>query len=137
MRMIHNLLFYIYLCAMAFSFFKSKEEIQWIPLTSMEQLDTIQATSIQKPQIIFKHSTTCSISRMAYNRMVEGLDQILPLGDIYYLDLLANRAISNEIANKWEVVHESPQILIIKNGHSVYDTSHNMISPSDIKNHLS
>jgi bacillithiol system protein YtxJ len=121
---------------MSFSFFKAKTEVNWIPLTNMEQLESIQTASNNRPQIIFKHSTTCSISRMAYNRMVEGLEQILPLADVYYLDLLANRAISNEIANKWEVVHESPQILVIKNGISVYDTSHNMISTGDIKNHL-
>ena len=114
----------------------NKKEINWINLTGMDQLNEIEKASLNKPQLIFKHSTTCSISRMARGRMEEGLYELEKICDVYYLDLLSYRSISNAVADKWKVQHESPQILIIKNGESVYDASHNMISINDIKENL-
>jgi bacillithiol system protein YtxJ len=121
---------------MAFSLFKNKTTHHWAPLTSMEQLDQVQAASFTKPQLIFKHSTTCSISKMVYGRMESGTEKLEDKVDISYLDLLSYRAISNAIAGKWNVEHESPQILLIKNGEAVYHASHNMIMVDEIKNYL-
>ncbi len=56
--------------------------------------------------------------------------------DAYFLDLLNFRAISNEIANKFEVVHQSPQLLLIKNGNSVYNVSHDSIDAQELKNKI-
>jgi len=127
-----------YLCGMGiFSFSKDKKDLVWKILSASRQLNDIEKESFNKTQIIFKHSTTCSISRMAKNRMESRLQELEKNADVYYLDLLAYRGISNEVAEKWNVLHESPQILIIKNGVSVYDSSHNMITISDINNHLS
>lgn len=96
--------------------------MNWIQLNSIEQLDLIQEASYKKPQLIFKHSTTCSISKMAYSRFerAEAPNTI----DFYYLDLLKFRAISNAIAEKFKVHHESPQVVLIKNGECTYDESH-------------
>jgi bacillithiol system protein YtxJ len=96
--------------------------MNWHNLTTIEQLDLIQKASFSKPQVIFKHSTTCSISNMAFSRFerAEAPDRI----DFYYLDLLNFRAISKEIAEKFQVHHESPQVLLIKNGECTYDESH-------------
>lgn len=109
--------------------------INWIQLTDLSQLNEIQEFSSQKPVIIFKHSTTCSISRMAlknFEREYDLNDKI----DAYFLDLLNFRAISNEIANKFEVVHQSPQLLLIKNGNSVYNVSHDSIDAQELKNKI-
>ncbi len=106
--------------------------INWIQLTDLGQLNEIQELSNQKPVIIFKHSTTCSISRMAlknFEREFDLQDKI----ELYFLDLLNFRAISNEIASKFEVVHQSPQLLLIKNGKSVYDVSHDSIDAELLK----
>ena len=96
--------------------------MNWIPLTDLNQLETIKDLSFTTPQVILKHSTTCSISKMALARMErsEAPDSI----QFYYLDLLNYRPISNAIAEKFNVYHESPQILLIKNGECVYDESH-------------
>ena len=96
--------------------------MNWIPLTTIDQLDQIAAASFTKPQAIFKHSTTCSISKMALSRFEreEAPDAI----DFYYLDLLNFRNISNAIAEKFQVNHESPQVILIKNEACVYDESH-------------
>ena len=96
--------------------------MDWISLTSSAQLAEIKEKSKNKPQLIFKHSTTCSISNMAFARFERSAapDTI----DFYYLDLLNFRAISNSIAEKFKVHHESPQVILLKNGACTYDESH-------------
>ena len=96
--------------------------MNWQNLTTLAQLDLIREASFTKPQLIFKHSTTCSISKMAFSRFerAEAPDNI----DFYYLDLLNYRSISNEIATQFQVHHESPQVLLIKNGTCTYEESH-------------
>ena len=96
--------------------------MNWIQLTSLDQLETIKTNSINKPQVIFKHSTTCSISQMAFSRFERA--EVPDTIDFYYLDLLNFRPISNAIAEIFQVHHESPQVLLIKNGECTYDESH-------------
>jgi bacillithiol system protein YtxJ len=104
--------------------------MNWINLTNEEQLHQIKANSNQKPQVIFKHSTRCSISSVAKNRLERSSqpDEI----DFYFLDLIKFRAISNKISEDFKVYHESPQILVIKNGECIYDESHSGIDMQEI-----
>jgi bacillithiol system protein YtxJ len=104
--------------------------MNWKELKDESELETIKKLSNNKPQVIFKHSTRCSISSMAKNRLERSVvtDEI----DFNYLDLIAHRDISNKIANDFNVQHASPQILIIKNGECVYDESHNAINMNEI-----
>jgi bacillithiol system protein YtxJ len=104
--------------------------MNWKLLTSTEQLAQIKADSNTKPQIIFKHSTRCSISTVAYNRLEKSA---VPDGvDFYYLDLLAHRQVSNAVADVFQVHHESPQVLLIKNGVCIYDESHMAITMDEL-----
>lgn len=104
--------------------------MNWIPLTSESQLEQISEQSKNKPQVIFKHSTTCSISGMALGRMERSE---APEGiDFYLLDLKQYRNISHQIADKFQVHHESPQVLLIKQGECVYDESHYGISMDEL-----
>ena len=96
--------------------------MNWIPLTSAEQLKEIELKSETVPQVIFKHSTRCSTSSMVLNRIERS--EIPNDVDFYFLDLIQYRAISNEVAELFDVYHESPQILLIKNGRCIYDESH-------------
>lgn len=98
----------------------------WINLEDLGQLNEIITTSEEKPVVIFKHSTRCSVSRMAFKQF-ENEFNLQDKMDAYYLDLIENRAISNEIASKFEVVHQSPQLLVIKNGKCIYNISHSDI----------
>jgi bacillithiol system protein YtxJ len=109
--------------------------INWIPLQFMGQLDEIVALSDQKPAVIFKHSTRCSISRFALKRFEREYD-LKDYVDAYFLDLLEHRDISNEIANRFNVFHQSPQLLLIKNGKSVYDVSHDAIDAGELKSKI-
>ncbi|AHJ99506.1 bacillithiol system redox-active protein YtxJ [Hymenobacter swuensis] len=106
----------------------------WQPLTQSEQLTDIVRESFEQPVIIFKHSTTCSISAAAKGKVERqwagaGLDN----AKIYYLDLLRFRPISQEIAQKFSVHHESPQLLLIQNGECTLDSSHMAIKLSEVK----
>ena len=104
--------------------------MNWIEITNEAQLIEVRDLSKTKPQLIFKHSTRCSISSMAKNRLEKGTapEDI----DFYYLDLIKHRSISQKIAEDFDVSHESPQILLIRNGECIYDDSHSGISMSDI-----
>ncbi len=100
----------------------------WIMLTDTNQLDGIVKASYDKPQIIFKDSTTCGISARARAGLQEDWTPIADLADLHYLDLLSYRSVSNEVAAFTGVQHQSPQIIIYHNGSVVADTSHHQIS---------
>lgn len=113
----------------------SNSKINWTPLTYMGQLDEMVAFSEQKPAVIFKHSTRCSISRFALKQFEKDFD-LEGKVDAYFLDLLEHRDISNEIASRFGVYHQSPQLLLIKDGKSVYDVSHDAIDAGELKGKL-
>ena len=110
-----------------------KNNVNWIPLTNLTQLNDIENMSNVKPIVIFKHSTRCSISRFALKQFEReyDLDETV---DAFFLDLIEHRDVSNEIASKFGVYHESPQLILIKNGKAVYDVSHSDISAEALKN---
>lgn len=112
---------------------QNKEEkiLPWIPLTSTDELDHIVDRSITKTQLIFKHSTRCGISRMVMNQFVATYNLDLN-ADLYYLDLLSYREVSNEVGYKFQVLHESPQLLVIKNGVVLAHASHGAINDIDL-----
>ena len=114
----------------------SSSTIKWNELTELQQLDTIVEESAEVPVLLFKHSTRCSISRMALKGFESEYDIEENDLKVYYLDLLANREISNEIANRFGVIHQSPQVLLIKNGEVVYHTSHSDIDVATVKENL-
>ena len=105
--------------------------MSWIQLNRLEQLDELRQKSKDKPQVIFKHSTRCSVSSLAKNRLER--KEFPKEADFYYLDLIANRNISLQIEEDFKVYHESPQVLIIKSGECIYDESHSGINMEEIK----
>lgn len=107
----------------------------WKNLTQESQIQVIIELSHEKPQLIFKHSTRCSISVMAKSRMDSewNLENVEP----WYLDLLSYRNVSNAVASELGVHHESPQAILLKDGAVVHDCSHNAISVREIRKHVS
>jgi bacillithiol system protein YtxJ len=107
--------------------------INWIPLESEPQLASLVEGSSEQLALIFKHSTRCNISSMAKSRLEKAWDFSTEEIKPYYLDLIENRQLSNTIAEKFDVFHESPQVLLIKNGECIYDASHLDISVAELK----
>jgi len=102
----------------------------WISLESLGQLDEIK--NQQGFSIIFKHSTRCSISMMVKKRFELDWDKLPEDLNIYFLDLIQNRELSNAIASNFMVPHESPQLLLIENGECVLDLSHGEVSVDEV-----
>lgn len=98
----------------------------WIKLNSQTLLNKLVADSKLSPQFIFKHSTRCSISAMALNRLQESSKKM----NIYIIDVINNRDISNEVERRFDVRHQSPQLLVVLDGNCKYDTSHMGVTPS-------
>jgi bacillithiol system protein YtxJ len=111
-------------------------KVNWILLTVLGQLNEISQLSNEKPVVIFKHSTRCSISRMALKQFENEYDLSDTEVTTYFLDLIAFRDISNEIASRFEVVHQSPQLLLLVGGKSVYDVSHSAIDADELKSKI-
>lgn len=112
---------------------QENENKKFFDLNKIDQLNEIDAISQTKPVVIFKHSTRCFISRSALKQFEKEFD--FPEGKIdwHLLDLLNYRDISNEIAHRYSVTHQSPQILVIRNGKAVFNESHDGISAEDLK----
>ena len=109
--------------------------IEWVNLTDENQLDFIKSESASQPQVIFKHSTRCSISSMAKGRLERS--PVPPEVKFYFLDLIRYRSLSNKVEQAFLVQHESPQVLVIKNGECIYDESHNGITMDEIEETVS
>ena len=105
---------------------------RWKKLESLSQLDDAIAQSHATPLIIFKHSTRCIISKMVLSQLEENLATIPAQANLLFLDLLNHRDISNAIAMQLGVHHESPQVVVIKNGQAVFHESHHSIDATTI-----
>ncbi len=111
---------------------QSDSKVGWRQLTDLGQLDEMVTESADKPVIIFKHSTRCGVSRMVLKQFENEFDlhdKITP----YFLDLLEHRNISNEIASRFGVFHQSPQLIVIKDGTVVYNDSHGSIDAGKLE----
>jgi len=116
---------------------KSGVKEEWKNLTDIQQLDQLVEDSNSKPVVIFKHSVRCGTSFMVKSHLEGDWDFASEDLDFYYLDLINNRNISNQIADRFDVIHQSPQLIVLKNGETVNDTSHHMISVNWIKQAIS
>ncbi|MGL5889375.1 MAG: bacillithiol system redox-active protein YtxJ [Bacteroidia bacterium] len=102
-------------------------------LVSLEQSSQLtDLVNLGRPVLIFKHSTRCSISSMAWDRLRRNWNETVKDIPVYYLDLLNYRAISAEIAERFNIPHESPQALLISNGQCVWNASHSAISVQEL-----
>jgi len=108
----------------------------WKILSSISDLDQAEKESHDKRVVLFKHSVTCGISARAKHRLESGYDIDPDKTPLYYLDLKSNRDISNEIADRFGIIHQSPQMIILENGRAIFDTSHHSVSLDELKQNL-
>ena len=108
---------------------------RWKQLVSETELQQCIQLSNENPQVIFKHSTRCIISKMALQQFEEQLDSIPANVNLLFLDLLNHRDVSNAIAAQLNVRHESPQVIVVKNGKAIFHESHHSISATELTRH--
>lgn len=111
---------------------REEKVLPWIPLNDLKQLDYIKKKSGIKTQVIFKHSTRCGISSMVQRQFISEYNFSEKELDLYYLDILSYRQISDEVGYKFQLIHQSPQLLVIKNGTLVANASHGQINQVDL-----
>ena len=123
---------------MAFSFFgsSSKSEIQagsfWEVLDSVAQLKQVIEASEESRQVIFKHSTRCIISRTVLKNFEADWDESKLKGNMYFLDLIQHRDVSNAIAELTGVEHQSPQLIVLEGRKAIMNRSHQAIEASEL-----
>lgn len=115
---------------------KEVKQLPWQELTSMEQLDSIAEESKVIPVAIFKHSTRCGISSLAMRQFEKAYDIEPDQMKLYYLDLIAFRDISDEVGIRFQVLHQSPQLIVVKNGVAVAHASHQGIQAGELRNFI-
>lgn len=108
----------------------------WLQLDSIDTLQKMKEQSFERPVVVFKHSTSCGVSSMAKHQLEVDWDIATEEAFFYYLDLWTYRNISNAVAEEFKVVHQSPQIIILKDGEVVFTTSHHAIHLAGLKNAL-
>ena len=110
--------------------------LSWTPLVSVEDIDTIKEISKNQSVLIFKHSTGCGISRMVIKQFESLFNEENKQLKVYYLDLLNFREVSSKLSEVFQVIHQSPQLLVIKNEISVYDESHYEITKVNLSKYI-
>ena len=115
---------------------KVEKSVPWFKLSSIEQIAEIEEESKSVPVVIFKHSTRCGISRMVLRQFENNYDIDSKQMKLYYLDLLSFRDVSDEIGYKFQVLHQSPQVIVVKNGNAVHHDSHHGIRAEQLVNFL-
>jgi bacillithiol system protein YtxJ len=120
------------------SMFKTQNEPLWpgITIQSKLNLEVLIADSFTRPQLIFKHSTRCSISRYVLSDFITHFTYSSDEFTAHYLDLLNYREISSQIAEQFVVTHQSPQLLVVKNGKVVANASHEGINDLELSTFL-
>ena len=98
--------------------------MNWRNLETPETLEDIKTLSNEKEVVIFKHSTRCFISKMVKSKFERKISNSETEAEFFYLDLIRYRNISNEIASTFEVTHQSPQVIVVKDGRAVANASH-------------
>ncbi|MFT6243983.1 MAG: bacillithiol system protein YtxJ [Salibacteraceae bacterium] len=123
-----------------FSRNKSKPDAEptkvWNQLSSIKQLNELVLSAQDKPVVIFKHSTRCGISSMAWNSFRNNWTSEDTLADVYVLDLLNHRDVSNEVAEVTGVYHQSPQAIVLKGTEVIYEATHSGIDARQIESIL-
>ena len=110
--------------------------LSWTPLISVEEINTIKEISKNQSILIFKHSTRCGISRMIIKQFESLFNEENKQLKVYYLDLLNFREVSSKLSEVFQVIHQSPQLLVIKNGISIYNESHYEITKVNLSKYV-
>lgn len=110
---------------------EAEKDSLWNTLEDTETVSGIRQASMRRPQLVFKHSTRCGISRMVWSQSRAAMERLSGSVDLHFLDLLAYRAVSDRVAREFGVNHESPQVLLISDGKVIAHASHSAIPTMD------
>lgn len=111
------------------------EKIPWVNITEEQDIEDLEKRSFEKPVVIFKYSTRCGISRITLRKFETDLPENLDVA-YYFMDLVKYRSLSNEIADRLKVRHESPQLIVLKDGKVIHHSSHQDINAKQLSDYI-
>ena len=114
---------------------KPEETLNWSSITSVEMLVDVYSNSESKPNLFFKHSTRCSISSMALNGFERNWNKEVEC-NLYFIDLIAHRDVSQKLAELSGVIHQSPQAIVVSANKIIYSATHSGIDAADIESRI-
>ncbi|MCU0328857.1 MAG: bacillithiol system redox-active protein YtxJ [Chitinophagales bacterium] len=96
-------------------------------ISSIEALEQKLLDSHERPVLFFKHSTICPVSTYAHKEIINHLEALETEMDVVKIEVIEARPVSNALAERTQVTHQSPQAILVRNGLSIYDESHYQI----------
>ncbi|HEX5731319.1 MAG TPA: bacillithiol system redox-active protein YtxJ [Blastocatellia bacterium] len=102
-------------------------------IRQIKELEKALADSSRRPVLLFKHSLTCPISLRAYNELISYLEKADPEVSYNLITVQSARPISNEIASRLGVRHETPQAILVRDGRQIWNASHFAITSSSLR----
>ena len=115
----------------------TKTAEEWNILDTKSAVDEAVRKSENKPQMIYKHSGRCSVCVFAKSNLERNIEEISEAADVNFVDVIASREVSNYIAEKLDVRHESPQAILLKHGEVIWHNSHGSVKSAGILEALS
>jgi len=106
---------------------------QWREISASSELKGIDEASYEKIQFIYKHSSRCATSYFALRNLQDLSEEIRKVADLYIVDVIGQRSLSNEISSHYDVRHESPQVILIREGRVGWNGSHGEVRSDVIK----
>jgi len=108
--------------------------MEWYKITDSGDIDQVVNDSFAQPVLVYKHSPICGLSSNALQKLEKGWNaleakKLKP----YFVDVVAQRPLSQGIAQRFKIMHQSPQVLLIRDGICVYDIAHFEISVKDLE----
>lgn len=114
-----------------FGFSQRRAALNWNKLEDIQQLEELLSAKDDATRVFFKHSTRCSISAMVLSSFESGWEGSAE--NLYFVDLLRFREVSNALAERTGIIHQSPQVLVLRNGEVLHHASHSGIDASRIQ----
>ena len=108
----------------------------FLPLTDLPALEAALACSQAGPILIFKHSATCGISAQAHHELTEWQARHTPRATMYKIDVRGHREVSNAVADRFRIRHESPQIVLVEDGAVRWHRSHWHVNGREVQQAL-
>jgi len=111
---------------------KARKLESWNTISEKEKLNILLNRSEEYPQLIYKHSTRCSVSYVAKQELDQHKETLSDHADLHLINVIEQRDLSNLIAERLNVRHESPQVLVLKNRQVIWSGSHWSVKGKEI-----
>ena len=102
------------------------------PISGIDELERMLAESRTRPLLLFKHSYTCGVSAEALDEVYAHIEEQARGVRYAMVTVQTHRDVSNAIAERLGIRHETPQAILVRNGRAVWNASHFRVTASEV-----